>query len=279
MSMKDNWKRKLIKKMILYTRSSSMIRRLYPFAINVSFGVGIRSNIDSVRHFLRVFQYESLQLFRVGDNFDGGYVLSSSLSKDMHCLSIGAGTNISFDIGISNFVDTVHLYDHTIPELPTALGANTNIQFFRNGLGTIRGNEFVTLQDCFDKFPTNSQLILKVDIEGDEWKIFSSVDPNLLTQCQQIVVEFHGLLELRNELFFETMIKTLENLAVSHAPVNVHPNNWGKVELISGVVVPDVLEVTYIRKDLLGEKISDKVIGSLNYPCNPLGDEIELIFS
>jgi hypothetical protein len=277
--MKDNWKRKLVKKMLYYTCSSSMIRKLYPFAINVSFGVGIRSNIDSVRHFLRVSQYESLQLFRVGDNFDGGYVLSSSLSKDMHCLSIGAGTNISFDIGISNFVDTVHLYDHTIPELPTSLGANTNIQFFKNGLGTLRVNEFVTLQDCFDKFPTNSQLILKVDIEGDEWKIFSSVDPNLLTQCQQIVVEFHGLLKLRNELFFKTMIKTLENLAVSHAPVNVHPNNWAKVELISGVVVPDVLEVTYIRKDLLGKKISDKVIEGLNYPCNPLGDEIELIFS
>ena len=220
-----------------------------------------------------------MQLFRVGDNFDGGYVLSSSLTKDMHCLSIGAGTNISFDIGIANFVNTVHLYDHTIPDLPTALGANTNIQFFKNGLGTIQDNEFVTLQDCFDKFPINTQLILKVDIEGDEWKIFSSIDPNLLTRCQQIVVEFHGLLELQNELFFEKMTKTLENLAVSHAPVNVHPNNWGKVELVSGVVVPDVLEVTYVRKDLLGKKISDKVISGLNYPCNPLGEEIELIFS
>lgn len=265
--------------MIFYTRVHPIIRRLYPFAINVSFGDGIRSSIDSVRHFLRVSQYESLQLFRVGDNFDGGYVLSSSLSKDMHCLSIGAGTNISFDIGISNFVDTVHLYDHTIQELPTALGANTNIQFFKNGLGTKKYNEFVTLQDCFAKFPINGQLILKVNIEGDEWKILSSVDPNLLTRCRQIVVEFHGLLEIRDELFFETMIKTLENLAVSHAPVNVHPNNWGRVELISGVVVSDVLEVTYIRKDLLGKKISDKVISSLNYPCNPLGDEIELIFS
>jgi hypothetical protein len=277
--MKDNWKRKLAKKMILYTRSSAIIRRLYPFAISVSFGDEIRSNIDLVRHFLRVSQYESLQLFRVGDNFDGGYVLDSSLSKDLCCLSIGAGTNISFDIGISNFVDTVHLYDHTIPELPTALEVDANIQFFKNGLGTIQDNEFVTLRDCIDKFPINTQLILKVDIEGDEWKVFSSVDPNLLTRCQQIVVEFHGLLELRNELFFKTMIKALENLAISHRPVNVHPNNWGRVELISGVVVPDVLEVTYVRKDLLGNKIPDKVVSRPNFPCNPLGNEIELIFS
>jgi len=276
--MKDSWKRRLAKRIIRYTRTSAIIRRLYPFAITVSFGDEIRAKIDSVRHFLQLSQDESLQLFRVGDNFDGGYVLSSLISKEMHCLSIGAGTNISFDIEIANFVNTVHLYDHTIPELPTTLEENTNIQFFKNGLGTTRHDEFVTLQDCFDKFPTNAQLILKVDIEGDEWNIFSTVSPDLLFRCQQIVVEFHGLLELHNELFFKTMTKALENLAASHSPVNIHPNNWGKVELISGVLLPDVLEVTYVRQDLLNFSASDKAKTKANYPCNPLGNEIELTF-
>jgi hypothetical protein len=277
--MEDSWKRKLAKRIILFTRSSALIRRLYPFAVSLTFGEGARARVDLIRNFLHLSRYESLELFRVGDNFDGGYVLNSPLNKNLHCLSIGAGTNISFDIGIANFVSTVHLYDHTIPELPTSLESNTNIEFFRNGLGAARNDVFVTLEDCFNKFPVNSQFILKVDIEGDEWQVFSAIERNLLTRCQQIVVEFHGLLGLHDELFFKTMMKTLGNLAISHSPVNVHPNNWGRVELISGVLVPDVLEVTYVRNDLLSKKISDKEPVGLNYPCNPNGDEIELMFS
>jgi hypothetical protein len=176
-------------------------------------------------------------------------------------------------------VSAVHLYDHTISELPTPLELGSNIHFFKNGLGTLRDGVFVTLSDCFEKFPVNSQLILKVDIEGDEWSIFSSIDSDLLFRCQQIVIEFHNLLKLNEDAFYKTMQEAFGKLARSHSPVNVHPNNWGKVELISGVLVPDVLEITYVRKDMLGQLILNQTKISPNYPCNPTGDEIELNFS
>lgn len=279
MSVKDSWKRLLVKGIIRFTRTSAIIRRLYPFAISVAFDAGIRTRIDVLRGFLKITHHEGIRLIRIGDNFDGGYVLSDSLHKELQCLSIGAGTNISFDVGIASRVNAVHLYDHTISELPTSLELNSNIHFFKNGLGTMREDVFVTLSDCLKKFPESSQIILKVDIEGDEWKIFSSIDSDLLVQCQQVIIEFHNLLQINDDAFYKTMQEALGNLARSHSPVNIHPNNWGKVELISGVILPDVLEITYVRKDMLGQLISNRTENKPNYPCNPTGDEIELNFS
>ena len=43
---------------------------------------------------------------------------------------------------------------------------------------------------------SNADLILKCDIEGDEWEIFATLQAALLRRFRQIVVEIRGLRDL-----------------------------------------------------------------------------------
>jgi hypothetical protein len=256
---------------------STFIRKLYPIAVQQTYSNISREKIDDLRGLLDLEKV--VGLIRVGDEFDGGYAISSEISPNANCISIGVGTNISFDIEIAERLKSVHLYDHTVAGLPRP--APENVSFFDKGLGLVSNSTFVTLQEAILKFPSESPLILKMDIEGAEWSILENIDMQTLSRFEQIVIEFHDLHQINNLKFFDTVIRCLTNLNSYHAIVNRHPNNWGKFDIIHGVAVPDVLEVTYLKRDNSQLESLNSVTHAnkqTNFPCNPNGAEISLTF-
>jgi hypothetical protein len=84
-----------------------------------------------------------------------------------------------------------------------------------------------------------------MDIEGAEWDVFSTIPDRTLSQFLQIVVELHGITNLDNS---SKIITVLDKLNKYHQVTHVHANNFGSLDLISGVTLPNVVEVTYLRK-------------------------------
>jgi hypothetical protein len=72
-------------------------------------------------------------------------------------------------------------------------------------------------------------------------------------------VEFHNLFRLVNENDYIKMEKCLKIISETHKSIYVNANNFGEVEIIDNVLIPNFLEVTFVRKDLLVGKLFSEV--------------------
>jgi hypothetical protein len=64
--------------------------------------------------------------------------------------------------------------------------------------------------------------------------------------------------------------RVLGRLNLTHAPYHVHANNWGDFKIIANVPVPDVLEVSYLRRDRGMFKPTTECFPThLDRPCHP----------
>ncbi len=172
--------------------------------------------------------------------------------------SFGINYDASWDLQIADKGIPVHLYDHTIPAPPQM---HHNFHFQPRGIcGHRRAPGLMTLADCLRQNGHSNAvaLLLKMDVEGWEWDVFSECPSTLLDKFQQIVVEYHGLTHsaYQPRRFGET-IQILEKLNQTHQVVHVHANSLSSVLAVKRLVLPDLLEVTYIRRSDFSHKIVD----------------------
>jgi hypothetical protein len=111
-------------------------------------------------------------------------------------------------------------------------------------------------------------VILKVDIEGSEWESFKDFPRESMLRCEQIIFEYHGLQSLYQQANFNHYLQFLDRILETHEIVNSHINNWDSFEIIEGIPVPNVLEVTYVRKDLVAQLEGQENSQTVNYPNN-----------
>ena len=93
-----------------------------------------------------------------------------------------------------------------------------------------------------------SGIFLKMDIEGYEWEVFNSLSIDILKKFDQIVLEFHDLLNYDEEIS-KKHLAALSKIAQTHQAVHVHANNCGCVNYCGNLVTPGFLEVTYVNKE------------------------------
>jgi hypothetical protein len=261
--------------LIRYFRLSTLIRRLYPFASDIAFENVRPESVLQLGQYFGVRAAVGSHLIRLGSSNDGGYLLVDDCKITDVVLSLGIGDNNSFDVEIAKRVKAVHMFDHTISELPKKI---QNGYFHRIGISDSATETFTTIPQAVLEYSSTQEFILKIDIEGDEWKVLDSLDVNFLARFKQITGEFHGfhkLISQPNEL--SRAIRVLSKLASHHKFVNLHANNWAKVEIVKGMLIPDVIEFTLAREDVISElKSSENVDISLNEPNNPEKSEIYL---
>jgi hypothetical protein len=208
---------------------------------------------------------------RVGRFFDGGYAMIDRFDGIEAAYSLGINDDVSWDIDIAARGISVFQYDPTIPSLPEdhelfqwkpvwiggTVDAEKNIETLEH-LIKQNGHE-------------NSQnLILKCDIEGGEWPLLQRTPNRVLRQFRQMVFEIHNLGHLSNDFDGNNVRKAFLNLTASHHVVHVHGNNFGEWQVVGGIPVPGVIEVTMVRKDEGAFQVSDEVFPTpLDMPCNP----------
>lgn len=240
------------------------IFKLYSPAILVEYKKLNWTQFSELTQLLRV-EPSPYGLVRKGSNFDGGYVIADNLNSDDFLLSFGVGTDVSFEHSLSTSIRGIHLYDHTVDELPTEI---SNASFFKTGLAVKSGRNMTNLEAALTGIPSGSEIILKIDIEGDEWKILDELNPKILKKFKQIVVEYHHLESIDSEVNFQLFSRVLNKMRLTHNVINVHGNNWDSFKVIHGQIWANALEVSYLRTDFFPEKKTPK-LPILNLPNNP----------
>jgi hypothetical protein len=142
----------------------------------------------------------------------------------------------------------VFMYDHTIEALPAQ---HPNFHFFPVGIcGDNGGDRLRRLRALIEANGHASQgdMVLKMDVEGAEWDVFADMEIATLESFAQIVVELHWLDEVDRDDLYSKMKTSLSKLVASFAPVHVHGNNCSDLAIVGGIAVPQVLEVTFVRR-------------------------------
>ena len=77
--------------------------------------------IEAISDLLKINDPIDKSFVRIGGEHDGGYVMVDDFLRTDYFLSFGVGDNVSWDQDVSLLGKEVHLYDHTIQELPEAV--------------------------------------------------------------------------------------------------------------------------------------------------------------
>lgn len=194
---------------------------------------------------------------RLGQDFDGGYVMLDAFSTDEinAAYSFGISNDVSWDEDIAERGIEVYMYDHTIDKLPKK---HPRFHFFKEGVtGDPEEEGLKTLSSLIvrNRHQESKNLILKMDIEGYEWGVFEETPSDVIAQFSQIVIEFHGLDPSRHKEDLSKILFVLNKINQTHQSIHIHANGYCTVSWLPGITLPHVLEVTYIRRSDYADRL------------------------
>lgn len=185
---------------------------------------------------------------RVGRPFDGGYVMLDNFSKDnvAAAYSFGISNDVSWDEAIAA---------RGIDALPRQ---NPRFHFSKLGVtGYTSETNLATLGSLVKKnaHTASNNLIMKMDVEGCEWDVFSEAPSGVIGQFSQIVLELHGLYPAAPDPQYALIVDVLKRINQTHQCVHVHANTNSDRLWIGDLVLPEFLEVTYVRRSDFQNKL------------------------
>lgn len=225
---------------------------LLAFANNGISRLGLRlsrvSGIESVVLLKALAPVDAgIRLIRIGAPGDGGYLVPDDLSGISSLFSPGVGEQASFERDCRDRGIRVHMADSN----PRAQWASREFDLIEENLVPQYRADGIHLEDWVrDRADESSDLILQMDIEGDEWEVLSELPPATLDRFRVMVIEFHQLSGLGSDLGLRFARSVLSKLLMSFVVVHAHANeSAGSATIGPQNRVPRNLEITFLRKD------------------------------
>ena len=265
------------------------------------------SKIDKSLNFLKPIIVKNL--FRLGRKGDGGYVVDKDvIKKSDTLLSFGLGSDWSFetDYLLNNKNGKVYVYDHTVniytylrPFLKCLkrfltlrktlkdlklkfnelnkyinLIKNKKIVFKKKKVVSLitKENKETNVKKALDNIGNYKTIMLKIDIEGDEYKLIDEIN-QYSTAVDTLIMEFHNIDDNLND-FTKAIKELLKNFDIIH----IHGNNHCTKNLLG---LPTVLELSFNNKRFRPQEIAYKnefPLIELDFPNNPYKKDLKLSF-
>ena len=236
-----------------------------------------RDRILRLAALLRPQQARGQTKRRVGGPHDGGYVMLDDWNGLVGAISIGIGTDDSWDRAVLARNVPVAQFDHTISAPPSVA---PGLAWMPVGIAAADLNNLRSLRSlqALSGFPPTGDLVLKLDAEADEWPALAAgEEASPLGRFRQMVIELHWFDRVSDPAWFETAERALQHIDRTHAVVHVHANNGGGVALLGGICFPRVLEITFARRDSYTLEPDDGPFPTpLDTPCNPVRPDLFL---
>lgn len=240
-------------------------------------------------------QYYIKDLVRLGNQSDGGYILSNKIIKKTEfLLSFGLGDNFKFesDLKKRNPRCKIYVYDHTINFF---YWIKHFFYWFWKSIRFRKYLKFLTFIDyiLFFKIKENKhhkikiskinyslskalkinkinhkKTILKIDIDGDEYSIINTIKNY---DFLGLIIEFENAHQNIKKII--NFIKDNKNLSIVH----IHGNNF----LPTIKNIPQALEITFINSRIINKKLKNYrnyPIPNLDFPNNIMKKDIQLFF-
>lgn len=229
----------------------AVIEQHFKYSRETALDAGLTELVQELMGYMTPMDPIGKDFERVGRDFDGGYVMVKHEGASKIAYSLGINRDVSWDLAMAKRGFEIFQYDHTIEKLPAK---HANFHFFKRGITGASG-----VDDVFTSVEGELQsnghgatrgMVLKMDIEGSEWDVFSEMPPEILLQFDQIVMECHGFDKVGKLFWFRKARESLRRLASTHHVVHVHGNNNSALTVVGGVPIPKTLELTWFRQDL-----------------------------
>lgn len=220
---------------------------------------------------------------RIGSNGDGGYVVPVNiLPLAERVYSYGVGDNADFEEDIFQKTGVpLRMYDHSIESAPVV--DNKNVFFKKEGIAERKYGSFNTFENHIkENGDTNKKVLLKMDIEGNEWKVIDKIVESSWSNIVAIILEIHGLYRSERIPYY---IKKLRRVNSRFTLVHIHGNNNtglvdSSITYIGKKKIPSTLELTFINNVLVKEKkiMPDSLPSKFDKPNIPYKNDIKLDF-
>jgi hypothetical protein len=222
-------------------------RGLKPLVIKL-----LPSRLEDIREALSLLTpwNVGVPLIRVGGSNDGGYLIPDDNAGVGALFSPGVADTWSFELDLAaNHDIRSYMIDGSIESPPSPHPLMSFEPLWLAGAsspGRISLNDWV-----FMNVPEPStDIALQMDIEGAEYEVLASVTDEILRRFRWAVVEYHGLdLLAYRPRARRRILPVLRKMSRVFDVVHVHANNCCGLSMMRGLVVPRVLEVTYLRRD------------------------------
>ena len=257
-----------------------------------------------IPNYLMPYHTSFSNLVRLGRKYDGGYVIDKRvITKTKTIITCGLEAEWSFEKEfLKNNKDCkVLAFDHTVNKkfwINRFLKDFTSLLLFKKiklnqifdvfkyieYLNFFSGNNKHFIKKIVSKkkdknnqititdaIGNNKDILLKIDIEGDEYEVLSEVDKNF-NKLNLVIIEFHNL---------QKNLKKIKNFIKKTKLKNIHinANNYGMVDRNG---IPQVIEMTLINpKKFKIKNIKTKrnyPIKGLDFKNRKRGPEIKIIF-
>lgn len=199
----------------------------------------------AVGKLFRVYDVIGKRKVRVGSKYDGGYIMLDDFADVTRAFSLGIERNVDWDIEIANRGIAVEQFDYSVDGPPT----QHDLFKFHQVKVTTEDDGKSLERIVADAGATAGQSILKMDIEHSEWPVLDATPSSTLRRFSQIVVEFHYFDLMTDPHWWQRTCNVLSKLNSTHRLVHVHANNTAGLLLLGGVVLPNVIEASYVARD------------------------------
>jgi hypothetical protein len=225
-----------------------------------------KDDLETLINILKPIKSSS-DLIRIGNQHgDGGYLMPSDFADVKYLFSLGVGSDFSFETELSKKKIKCFLADHSV-ELITS--SNINIKFTKKFIKTFNSDRSLRFetwkQECIEN-TDDSLIIIKIDIEGDEYDVIKTLSDITMKQTKFLIVEFHALTKIFSINYRNKILDSFKRLSEFFYCTHIHVNNVSGVMKIDKYEIPHCMEVTFVNKKFIPEKL--EYINKFNHPLD-----------
>jgi FkbM family methyltransferase len=198
---------------------------------------------------------------RLGPLKDGGYVLVPELLDRNTVFSYGIDGEYQLDLLLASRGHKIMMFDHTISGIDNP-NNDPNLNFIKEGVDGVKDElkHLNTIENHLSMYGGNDRnIILKMDVEEYEYAALDVLSEVCIRRFQQIVFEAHSLHNLGDVEFRRRFVRVFSKLNKYFTLYHVHANNFdgeSTYTFLSGVPVPNLIELSFVRSDLIQRRPS-----------------------
>ncbi|KAB8031030.1 FkbM family methyltransferase [Fluviispira multicolorata] len=209
------------------------------------------SKENEIKEFLKELKPYGTEhsLLRLGCPGDGGYLVPNDLEGIEFCFSPGVSTQSSFETDLAKMGIKSYLADYSV-EAPSI--QSDSFFFEKKFIGAVNNEKFMTLKRWMDKSlqaDYSRDLILQMDIESSEYGVLFETSEETLKKFRILVIEFHELNRIFDTFDLSFLKLCFRKILKDFYIIHIHPNNWSRYAKKGDIIIPEVMEFTFLRKD------------------------------
>ena len=184
-------------------------------------------------------------LKKLGEKNDGGYLVPEDFEGIKINYSAGVGMLTKFE---ADLINKYSIYSKMLDynEIDRSIIPN-GCDFIKKKLSLRNNSEEISINNWLDT--NDKEIMLKLDIEGGEYQVLSEISQENMNKIRILIIEFHNLRDLRSAFFlsfFENRREMVERFVYVWQVDLHHTSNSKKIGIVK---IPDMLEVTLIKKN------------------------------